>query len=1040
MTAFNGDDRDADHGGDDTVDSRHVNFEPASVRSTMALMGSSSEVLHSYRRHPSDNGEDPVVSSPGGRRRSLQFGASHTMDRLRTTFLAESPSTLIGLLPHMGSSSDDADQELAPNQTLPQRMRKSHRVPDPSSFNAESEKRIGLGKMVQNSLGQIPAIILIALFHLMIGIPFGVSYFPIGWKSSTEEVSSNNATTASGAPDDFVNGPFPLPGKEALGIRMFLYATIIAQVVLALRSDFHSAIGLEMVENVPFYHELAATAIKHCGYGMEALVTLFFMFGIASVIVGIVFYGLGKFELGRITYYFPVHVLVGCIGGIGLYIARTGLEVTMDVALTVEHIMEYWQLLRVTIMFEIILRILERVTLDAEGKPRYALLSPIYFCSITPIFYLGLLILQVPVQDARDDGYFFPAIETASSGTATTSNADGGIWQSIMSDEGIFDMWRHLDIRVVSWKAIFESIPTMIALTLFSLIHVPINIPALGISTNTDVDMNNELIAHGYSNFLSGICGCGLQNYLAYTQSVVYHRSGGRGRPSGIAVAIVTAALFVVGPTIASFIPRAMAGSLLLHVGIDLFLEGVYDSWEKFDGLEYAGIWLIVIVMTLQGMEAAMIAGIIAAVSTIAVQNSMYLNPIRGSMSAATLRSSHRNRNYQARDVLDCPHKGRARIIVIQLQGHLFFGNFAQLTTGIHNRLNEMNKDIEGRRIVILDFTLVVGIDSSAAQGLIKLKESMQKKHRVDVCIHVTGSEDGFPCEFDLSKELTTSHHHNRRIQNRKQAKKAVGDACTEVVTEATSLLHATGSCDSLLLDDEECHELMNYSGSFVMESLDLALIFAENILICWEDPTLLDDYDPRVGVVDHFDPKWKEHSHNPPSLITNAMLYSSHSSTNFASEEEEKETVLKCFENMNPDRIFTKQDMEVLLSYFTRQTYAKDEYLWRQNEASDCAKLLLSGMLMAMLENEAGTSELISSGNLIGELGLVRGIARMSSVQCISDDGAIVYSLSRDSYEELIKSNPQAARFIDLVCIQYLANRVQHVSNRIFETRCLPI
>lgn len=38
----------------------------------------------------------------------------------------------------------------------------------------------------------------------------------------------------------------------------------------------------------------------------------------------------------------------------------------------------------------------------------------------------------------------------------------------------------------------------MVALVLFSLIHVPINIPAFALSTKVDdVDMNKELIAHG---------------------------------------------------------------------------------------------------------------------------------------------------------------------------------------------------------------------------------------------------------------------------------------------------------------------------------------------------------------------------------------------------------------------------------------------------------------------------------------------------------------------------------------------------------------
>jgi sulfate permease, SulP family len=114
----------------------------------------------------------------------------------------------------------------------------------------------------------------------------------------------------------------------------------------------------------------------------------------------------------------------------------------------------------------------------------------------------------------------------------------------------------------------------------------------LPLSIDTEVNMNTELIAHGYSNLLSGFVG-GLQNYMAYTQSVIYHKSGGTGRASGFAVALVTFLLYIVGPTVASYIPRCMAGTLLLHVGIDLFLEGVVDSYSKFDRLEYGGVLLM---------------------------------------------------------------------------------------------------------------------------------------------------------------------------------------------------------------------------------------------------------------------------------------------------------------------------------------------------------------------------------------------------------------------------------------------------------------
>jgi hypothetical protein len=114
-------------------------------------------------------------------------------------------------------------------------------------------------------LGQtMPAVILIGLFHLMIGIPFGVSYFPIGWASSSSSTSYENninnntysSINATPAPMDEADGDddgddvsllvgtFPLTsGKEALGIRMFLFATMIGQVVYVFRSGFVNPIG-----------------------------------------------------------------------------------------------------------------------------------------------------------------------------------------------------------------------------------------------------------------------------------------------------------------------------------------------------------------------------------------------------------------------------------------------------------------------------------------------------------------------------------------------------------------------------------------------------------------------------------------------------------------------------------------------------------------------------------------------------------------------------------------------------------------------------
>lgn len=65
-----------------------------------------------------------------------------------------------------------------------------------------------------------------------------------------------------------------------------------------------------------------------------------------------------------------------------------------------------------------------------------------------------------------------------------------------------------LDFGAVNWEALGATIPAMLALTFFGVLHVPINIPALGLMTGEDhVDVDRELKAHGMSNALSGLCG-----------------------------------------------------------------------------------------------------------------------------------------------------------------------------------------------------------------------------------------------------------------------------------------------------------------------------------------------------------------------------------------------------------------------------------------------------------------------------------------------------------------------------------------------------
>lgn len=175
---------------------------------------SSSSIVDSTRRAFRSMSFDEQHFVPS---RRVRYDVTSAMDRLRADMVGAEISS-------HNDASDSVEEILVPTTRI------TTEPPLPRSGDS-------IRKCLFKTAGQIPAILLIGMFHMMIGIPFGVSYFPIGWK--------NGSWVSSSEESDGVSGQFPLPGKEALGIRMFLFSTIVGQVVFTLMSGFDNPIGLQ---------------------------------------------------------------------------------------------------------------------------------------------------------------------------------------------------------------------------------------------------------------------------------------------------------------------------------------------------------------------------------------------------------------------------------------------------------------------------------------------------------------------------------------------------------------------------------------------------------------------------------------------------------------------------------------------------------------------------------------------------------------------------------------------------------------------------
>jgi SulP family sulfate permease len=79
-----------------------------------------------------------------------------------------------------------------------------------------------------------------------------------------------------------------------------------------------------MIEVVPFYHAIVGVLQANITDDKTLVATTMFAFAMSSVLTGLAFGLLGLMKLGRLSEFFPRHILVGTIGGVGAFLFITG--------------------------------------------------------------------------------------------------------------------------------------------------------------------------------------------------------------------------------------------------------------------------------------------------------------------------------------------------------------------------------------------------------------------------------------------------------------------------------------------------------------------------------------------------------------------------------------------------------------------------------------------------------------------------------------------------------------------------------------------
>ncbi|OTB06653.1 hypothetical protein M426DRAFT_318707 [Hypoxylon sp. CI-4A] len=515
----------------------------------------------------------------------------------------------------------------------------------------------------------LPAVIVGLLLNILDALSYGMILFPLG------------------------NPIFSSLGPA--GISIFYVSTIISQLTFSSASLFRGGIGSELIEVVPFFHNMATTITAIVGEDQPdaVIATTITSFAISSMLTGLVFYLMGKFRLGYIVGFIPRHILIGCIGGVGWFLIATGLEVSarleefqydLDTGrrLIQPDTLPLWL---IPLALAIILFGLQRKITSKYFLPIYILCVPIFF------YFFVFSIDSLEPENLRRSGWIFEAPEA------------GQPW---------WYFWTLYKFHLVHWDAILECVGAMFALTFFSVLHVPINVPALAqISGEDNLDLDHELKLHGYSNFLSGLAGS-IQNYLVFANTLFFMRSGGDSRLAGFMLAALTFGVMTIGPVIIGYIPVMVVGTLIFVLGFELLLDALISPRRKLKLLEYLTIVVIVLTMGIYDFVVGIFVGIILAFVS-AIFHASQVSAIRATYTGDQVGSMVRRNPSQHHYLQEVG----SQTYVIKLSGFLFFGTIVGVEEKIRSLLSEDAFREHPIKYLIVDLWHVTGIDYSAAEG-----------------------------------------------------------------------------------------------------------------------------------------------------------------------------------------------------------------------------------------------------------------------------------------------------------------------------------
>jgi len=474
------------------------------------------------------------------------------------------------------------------------------------------------------------------------------------------------------------------------GIAILLIGTLVTGLGGTLFSGYKAVVCSPRNGLIPVFAVIVSSIYVSFGseYSIGAEATIIVAIMVTTTFAGLFLLLLGRLKLGNLVRYIPYPVTGGFFAGIGYIFIQGGLTVASgrDADLSSITDPQFIQLVTPAVVLALCLIIGKMFRDNRLSVPGILLLSVL-------LFYGVLAMSGISREQAAENG-LLPIIESA--GTLVP----------------VFH-WEYL--AEVKWIAIWEQLGGIVVVALLCSMMLLLDVSGIELLAKKDLNPDHELEVMGYTNVVNGMLG-GFPGVHDASDTALVDRLGGKDRLMGIVNSLLVAAAILAGTEFMELVPTFLLGGLLIYVGMEFLIDWVWKARDELPLSDYVVVILILVVIIFSDILQGVTFGLFVAIILFVVNYSK-LSVIKIETNGSD-HASNVDRDLETRELLN---KEGHRVLIMVLQGFIFFGTADKLITSIRNRIMEL--DGSKFDFLVLDFHHVSQLDTSAIVTFSKLAQ-----------------------------------------------------------------------------------------------------------------------------------------------------------------------------------------------------------------------------------------------------------------------------------------------------------------------------